>query len=146
MLTTSQKGAIAETAIVHAATCLGIGVLKPVSEGARYDVLFDLGTRFVRVQCKTAKQRSNVLVIPFCSARRTPRGFEKRSYTSAEIDAVAAYSPELRRCYLLPLEKFSCRTYVQLRLATTRNNQQAGVHWASDYELEALDWLEATGP
>jgi hypothetical protein len=107
MLTTSQKGAIAETAIVHAATCLGIGVLKPVSEGARYDVLFDLGTRFVRVQCKTAKQRRNVLVIPFCSARRTPRGFEKRSYTSAEIDAVAAYSPELRRSYLLPLNQFS---------------------------------------
>ena len=52
MLTTDQKGAVAETAVVHAATKLGIGVYKPVSDGERYDLIFDLGAELVRVQCK----------------------------------------------------------------------------------------------
>ena len=62
MLTTNQKGAIAETAIAHAAIELGIQVLKPWVED-RYDLVFDLPDRFVRVQCKTAVRRGDVLVM-----------------------------------------------------------------------------------
>jgi hypothetical protein len=36
VLSTNQKGAIAETAITAAAVRLGIPVLRPVSDGARY--------------------------------------------------------------------------------------------------------------
>ena len=42
MLSSDQKGAIAESAIVHAAVLLRIGVLKPLTEGVRYDLAFDL--------------------------------------------------------------------------------------------------------
>ena len=41
-LSTDQKGAIAESAIGHAAIKLGIGVLKPLTDGHRYDLVFDL--------------------------------------------------------------------------------------------------------
>ena len=37
-LTTDQKGAIAETAIVHEAVKLGIEVYRPVMEGGRFDL------------------------------------------------------------------------------------------------------------
>ena len=50
MLTTDQKGNIAEAAIVLEAIKLGIDVYRPVGEGGRYDMLFDLGSRFMRVQ------------------------------------------------------------------------------------------------
>ena len=36
---------MAESAIVHAATRLGIGVYLPFSDGERYDLIFDLGRR-----------------------------------------------------------------------------------------------------
>ena len=52
MLSTDQKGAIAETAIVAAATKLGVPVYTPVMDGGRYDMVFELGPRLVRVQCK----------------------------------------------------------------------------------------------
>ena len=39
-MTTDQKGTIAETSIVAAAVKLGIGVLKPVNDGLRYDLVF----------------------------------------------------------------------------------------------------------
>ena len=51
---TDQKGAIAESAIVHAAIKLGIGVFRPLSDGERYDLILDLGSKLVRVQCKWA--------------------------------------------------------------------------------------------
>ena len=42
MVTPSQKGSIAEAAIVAAAVKLGVSVLKPVNEGLRYDLVFEL--------------------------------------------------------------------------------------------------------
>ena len=35
MVTTNQKGTIAETAIIHEAVKLEIGVLKPINDGLR---------------------------------------------------------------------------------------------------------------
>jgi PD-(D/E)XK endonuclease len=137
-LSTDQKGAIAESAIVHAAIKLGIGVFRPLSDGERYDLIFNLRPRLVRVQCKTAVLLGDVLAVPFYSNRRGASGFVKRVYTSDEIDAVAAYSPELERCFFLPMDEFGTRTYVQLRLAPSKNNQRRRINWADDYEFERL--------
>ncbi len=66
-LTTNQKGAIAESAIVHEAIKLGIEVYRPVSEGGRFDLIFVLGDRLVRVQCKWAPRRRDrdpLLLLP----------------------------------------------------------------------------------
>ncbi len=43
-LTTNQKGLIAETAIMHEAAKLGIGVARPLDD-ERYDLILDLGDR-----------------------------------------------------------------------------------------------------
>jgi hypothetical protein len=45
MLTSDQKGAIAETAIIHAAIKLGVNVYTPVVEGGRYDMIFEVGLK-----------------------------------------------------------------------------------------------------
>ena len=52
VLSTNRKGAIAETAIAAAATKLGIPVLRPIVEHARYDLAFEIGDQILRVQCK----------------------------------------------------------------------------------------------
>ena len=137
MLTTDQKGAIAETAIVHAAVKLGIGVYKPISEGGRYDLIFDLGTRLLRVQCKWAVRVDGIVLVRCYSSRRGRDGMIVRRYTTDEIDAVAAYCADLDRCYLLPPSLFAGRRTIHLRLAPSLNNQRALVNWASDFELEA---------
>jgi hypothetical protein len=71
-LTTDQKGAIAETAIVHAAVKLGIAVFKPVVDGERYDLIFDLRDDLVRVQCKWAPLRGDVIAVRCYSSRVLP--------------------------------------------------------------------------
>jgi hypothetical protein len=137
MLTTDQKGAIAELAIAHAAAKLGVGVFKPITDGERYDLIFDLRPRLIRVQCKWGARLADVVVIRCRSCRRSRSGLVHREYTSAEIDAIAAYSGELDKCYFVPFERLEGRSELQLRLAPSRNNQRVGVNWAEDFELAA---------
>jgi PD-(D/E)XK endonuclease len=137
VLTTDQKGAIAETAIAHAAAKLGIDVYKPISEGGRYDLIFDVTGRLLRVQCKWATRYGDVIAVRTYSSRRSGKGFLKRAYTGDEVDLIAVYCHDVQRCYLLQLDHFDGRTQFDLRLAPSRNNQRVGVNWASDFELEA---------
>lgn len=137
MLSTDQKGAVAETALVHAAVKLGIDVYRPVSEGGRYDLILDLGRQLLRVQCKWAVCQGDVVIVPCYSSRRTRHGSVRRRYAAAEIDAIAADCAELDACYYLPPGLCIDRTYVYLRRSPTRNRQRAGVNWAHRFDFGA---------
>lgn len=93
--------------------------------------------RLWRVQCKWAAIDDDVLVVRCYSSRRTREGMRKRPYTAAEIDAFAAYSADLDRCYFLPIDRFPRREQIRLRLAPTRNNQRLLINWAEDFEFAA---------
>jgi hypothetical protein len=134
MLTTDQKGAVAEMAIAHAALEFGVGVSRPLGD-ERYDLIFDYGGRLMRVQCKWACLQGDVIVVRCYSARRTADGLVHRVYTSSEVDAFAAYCAEVRRCYFLPFDRVPPGGSVQLRLSRPLNNQELGVRWADHYEL-----------
>jgi hypothetical protein len=137
VLTTDQKGAIAELAIARAAMELDIGVYRAMSDGERYDLVFDLNGRLVRVQCKWAPRHGDVIVVRCSRARRTRDGLVHRPYMPSEVDVFAAYCAELDRCYFLPIEEFPYRRQIQLRLGPTQNNQQLLINWARDFEFAA---------
>jgi hypothetical protein len=107
VLTTDQKGVIAEPAVVLEAVRAGVGVFQPLGD-ERYDL------------------------IP-----RGPNGFLHSGYRPGEIDAIAAYCAALDRCYLLPSELSIDRALVQLRLTPTRNKQQLRINWACDFDFAA---------
>ena len=136
MLTTNQKGTLAEAKITAAAIEAGIVVARPLAD-ERYDLIFDLGDRLLRIQCKWAVRRGDVVVITCRTNRRGPVGFIRTVYRPGEIDAIAAYCADTGRTYLLPPELSVARTHVSLRLTTPRNNQTVGIHQAQEYELEA---------
>jgi hypothetical protein len=136
-LTTDQKGSIAEAAISLAALRLGVGVFKPISEGERYDLVFDLRPRLVRVQCKWACHVGDVVSVSCYSNRRAREGLRRRLYSEEEIDAFAAYCSDIDRCYFLPLNVIGSRQQIHLRLNAARNNQHRGINWASDFEFAA---------
>jgi len=137
-LTSSQKGAVAEAAITASVIQLGLTVLRPLCEGRRYDLLVDLEPALLRVQCKLARRVRGVLAINLQTCRHTPRGYIRTSYSASEIDAVAVYSAELNRSFLIPVAEVAGMRDVSLRLDSTRNNQAQGVRWASDYELKPM--------
>jgi PD-(D/E)XK endonuclease len=136
VLSTNQLGAITEAEIVSAALKLGIGVFSAVQD-ERYDLIFDLHPRLLRVQCKTAVVSGDVVVIRCYSTRRSADGLVKRVYTRAEIDAIAAYCREIDRVFLVSVGRIDGRSHIQLRLCPPRNNQKVGVNWADDFDFAA---------
>jgi hypothetical protein len=136
VLTTDQKGAIAEAVIAATAIKLGIGVFRPLTV-ERCDLIFNLRPQLLRVQCKWAVRRGEVVVVPCFSSPRRRHGSVRHPYTADEIDAIGAYCADLDRCYFLPLEFFPGRIHIQLRLSPTRNNQKFGVNWAEEFEFAA---------
>ena len=140
-LTPTQKGAVAELAVAYHAARLGIAVLRPLTEGLRYDLILDFGQRLCRVQCKSANVRDQVVVVRLITCRHTPAGPVKTHYGPGEVDAIAVYCPELDRCFLVPIERATGLSQLHLRLAPARNNQQALVTMADEYDLGAIAQL-----
>jgi hypothetical protein len=135
MLTPSQKGAIAEAVIAAEAVKAGVQVLRPVGEGSRYDLVFEIGGRFLRVQCKSAFRRGDVVCINARTSRYTPRGPVRTVYSPAEVDVIAAYCRDTDRCYLLTMATVGTRSTIHLRLAPARNNQEFAITYAADHEF-----------
>ena len=135
---TDQKGAIAESAIAAAAIKIGIDVYRPLQEGGRYDLVFDLGARLLRVQCKWAVRVGDVVVVRCYSSRRAVEGMRVRKYTAKEVDVIVAYCFDTDRSYVVLPKHFVGRRQLHLRLAPSRNNQREGINWADDFALEHL--------
>ena|SRR5215207_504581 len=141
MSESTWKGALAELKITTRAIELGIPVLKPVIEGLRYDLVFDLGPRLMRVQCEWASRKKGVLVVNTRTCRHTPSGYVRSRYDPSEVDAIAAYWPDTGRCYLMPMEDVGGRWVVHLRLQRAANNQEVAIKYAAEYELGAIAQL-----
>ena len=137
-LTPSQKGAAAEAAITACVIQLGLTVLRPLCEGRRYDLVIDLEPDLLRVQCKLARRVAGVLSVNLKTNRCTPGGYVSTSYNSGEVDAIGAYSPELDRCFLIPIAEVPGRRAIHLRLEPAKNNQLERVRWAHDYALDVM--------
>jgi prevent-host-death family protein len=130
-----MKGAIAEAAIELEAVKLGYVVWRSLVEGRRYDLIVDTGARLLRVQCKWAPLQGKVVVVRGETNRHTPHGYVRTTYSAEEIDGVAAYCPELKRCFYVPIEVIAGHRMLHLRLAPAANCQEAAINWAADYEF-----------
>ena len=133
MLTPTVKGSIAEAVIAAEAVKAGIMVLRPIVEGRRYDLVFDLGDRMLRVQCKSGRRKGGVVIVHTRTSRHTPRGYIWTTYGEDEIDALAVYCPQIDRCFLLPIELVAGRSAIHLRLVDAANNQRSSIHFATDF-------------
>jgi prevent-host-death family protein len=138
----NRKGNVAELKIAAEAARLGIPVLRPMTEHERYDLVFELNGELKRVQCKSAPRKGEVVTVRFVTNRRGPSGFIRTKYTAEEIDAVAAYCPELDECFYIPMEEIDGRSAMYLRLTATRNGQKAALNLAADFRLGAVAQLE----
>jgi len=140
-LTTDQKGTAAETAIIHAAARIGVVVFEPISDGVRYDLIFDVHGALLRVQVKWARLHGGVVIIGCYSARRAREGLRSRNHTAAEVDALAAWCPDLDRSFLLLPEHFAGRpcSNSEFRRRTTTSVSESIGRTSSTSRLDCGD-------
>ena len=150
VMNSNDKGAIAEQAIVLAATKLGVPVWRPVSDHGRADLVLEIGGQLSRVQVKWGRMSParDVVVVRVSTCRCTPRGYVRGTYGEHEVDLFGVYCGELDRCFLLPAQLLAHKTYVPLRLTAPRNGQRSCINLADDFTFDgavaqlarARDW------
>jgi hypothetical protein len=130
-------GAAAEAAIAWEATKLGIPVLRPLFIDCRYDLVFEVSTGLLRIQCKWAPLDDDVVLVRARTCRRTATGYDRGTYSAEDVDAIAVYAAKVDRCYLVPIEDIPASGSMSLRLKPAKNNQFKGLHSAAEYELNS---------
>ena len=130
-------GQRSEAAILAAFVERGFEVLLPWGTNHRYDMVLDLGDRFVRVQCKTGRLRNGTIEFRPQSVRSNTRGTRVRSYIG-EVEYFAVYCGSTRSVYVVPCDD-TTRGHTTLRLTPAANNQSKRIRWAADYELASFD-------
>ncbi len=131
----SAKGSIAEAAIAAEAVKLGVVVLRPLVEGRRYDLMFDIDGMLLRVQCKMGNRKGAVIAAHIGTCRLTPRGYVRTTYAASEIDAIGIYCADLDNCYLVPVNDVAGQSLLHLRLTPAANNQELAIKYAATYEF-----------
>ncbi len=106
---TKQKGDIAEQATVLQALKLGWGVLTPYGDRLPYDLVFDTGENFVKIQVKSAwfdSTKENYVT----DNRRTKtnrRRMIRSNYSANDFDFAVIYLQDLEVFYIMPVEIFN---------------------------------------
>jgi hypothetical protein len=106
--------------------------LVPFGENQRYDLVLDLGSSFLRVQCKTGRLRNGCIEFNARSVRVNTRRTFTRDY-KGEIELFMVRCPETGGIDAIPID--DARTHGTLRVDPTANRQSKRVRWARDYEL-----------
>ncbi len=119
----------------------GYGVLKPLSDNLRYDlVIEDPAGKLLKVQCKTGWLKNNGDYIEFATSSsyyhtRAGRTSHGRKDYCGQVDYFAVYSPDIKKVYLVPIGDAKTRSSAMLRIEPPKNNQVRNVRWAKDYQI-----------
>ena len=129
----NQIGDTAELAIASDLARQGYKIAFPFGDWGCDIIATKNEKDFIRIQVKNAKIRDGaVQVRTHIQDRQTGK---RKTYTKAQCDYIAAYSPEMDTCYYISMEKINTSTGMSLRLTETKNNQSEGIHWAEDYTI-----------
>jgi PD-(D/E)XK endonuclease len=124
-----------EAAILAELVRRGYQVLVPFGINQRYDLVLDIGDRFIRAQCKTGRLRDGVVRFSTRSIRSNTQQTFFRDY-AGEVELFLVHCPETNGIYAVPVDE-APTSYGYLRIEPTRNGQADRIRWARDYELPA---------
>ena len=106
-------GELGELAFVMKSTSVGITASRPYGDRKPYDFLVEAGRRLFRVQVKavfTAQKGHRGYSIATCQHHLKGR----LTYTSEDIDFIAAYVAPYGAWYLIPVDAVGNRKFVRL--------------------------------
>lgn len=133
MKNTNQKGKITEIEVLSHILKMGYSVSIPFGDKDRYDQIWDINGKLLRIQVKTASPvEEEERVIKF-SGKSVSNG-KAHIYTKNDIDYFATYWKG--NVYLVPVEE--CSGEKKLRFLPPKNGQVKGINWAKDYLVEEV--------
>jgi len=133
---TKQIGEASESQILAELKSLGLTVLTPFGDNAKYDLVVDGGGSFHRVQVKTGKlQDRGVITFKTQTAgHNNTEGTYHKGYSKDDVDVFAVYCPQIDESYIVDIED-APSAEMSLRLEPPSNGQTKGINMAKDFEL-----------
>lgn len=105
---TKLKGDIAELSIQIKALKRGFKVLKPLGDRLPYDMAFDLGKKFLKIQVKSAWNKGGKKYQTDCRRCKTNRKVYKiERYEIGDFDFAIVYIEDLDVTYIFPSRVFN---------------------------------------
>jgi PD-(D/E)XK endonuclease len=135
---TKLKGDIAEQAVVLHALKRGWGVLRPVGDRLPYDLVFDIGSRLVKIQVKAAwlDLPSGNYVVDNRRTKTNRRQMLRAPYQTSDFDFAIAYIAELEVFYIFPSETFiSYGSEIHLVEAEKRQRKPRSAEYRDRWDL-----------
>lgn len=110
-------------------------VLLPFGDNKRYDLAVDIGNKIIRIQCKTARVRGDVIKFKTCSVVKGEGGkYFTTKYSASDIDYFMVYAPELHKIYILtPEDKFEVYLHI-----TEPKHKDPKVRMAKAFEFSGV--------
>lgn len=127
---TKRIGDITELEVLTYITKLGYQVSVPFGDRERYDQIWDIGGRLLRVQIKTAHGCEDWIRFACSSTHRINGKCAKAKYTTEDVDFFATFWDG--KCYIVPVRDGI--TDVTIRFSTPINGQKKNIRFAKDCE------------
>jgi hypothetical protein len=120
---TTAKGEQATLRVLLRAIEKGVMMSRPVTENCRYDLVMDADGKLSRVQVKYAGASSKATSGSFqVKVSSIGHNKKRKKYTAAEVDFIAAYSPQTNKVYMLPAVLWDGQSVLTLRYERPKNN------------------------
>lgn len=126
-------GNITELEVQTYVTRLGVQVSVPYGDRSRYDQIWDVNGKLLKVQIKHANEKSGAIEIKCKSIVHRNGKHVNLRYTKDQVDGIATFYNN--KCYFIPIEKAS-RDVKTLRFDKPKFNINSTVNWAEEYEVE----------
>lgn len=133
MKNTNQKGKITEIEVLSHILKMGYSVSIPFGDKDRYDQIWDINGKLLRIQVKTASPVDEEGRAIQFSCKSVSNG-KAHIYTKNDIDYFATYWKG--NVYLVPIEE--CSVGKKLRFLPPKNGQVKSINWAKDYLVEEV--------
>lgn len=132
---TKQRGEVSEAKVLAHLKSIGLTVLTPFGDNAKYDLVCDTDDGFVRVQVKTGKLQDNGAII-FNTATRghNMEDAYQKEYDSNDIDVFVVFCPQVDEYYAVDVED-APSSQMSLRVEPPGNGQTKGVNMAKEFDL-----------
>ena len=134
-------------AIMTALHRAGYSLYLPFGENTRCDLGIEVGSRLMRVQCKTGRLRTGSIRFRVCSFyyHHPHPSKPSRDYLD-DVDFFAVYCPETGGVYLVPIADVEPVREAALRIDAPRNGQRRRIRMAAAYEIRQVVTREPGGP
>jgi len=138
---TQQKGTVTELHCILDLTNLGIRVLTPFDDSSKYDIVADLGNKFIKIQCKTASwaketmQEHTAFEINTCCQTTNTKSTTRHKYSADDIDYF--YTWFEGQGYLVSINEATGVSF-RWRYEYPSTGQKQGIHIAENYKIEEV--------